>query len=334
MISLYRWQPGRNLGTWEQAPDLSTVGPVPSGEVWWLDLDDPTPDEEAIVFQKTFPVHALSVEDMTRSRREEDGAPHLPKAEEFPDYLFVVVNLIRPAKPDAPAGAIALGQLSTVLMDQVLITHHYGPMSAVTACKQFLLRHAALGGRGPDYLFHRILDELVDEFAPEVDRVVDRLEEIELVMFETPSRQLLLELVQMKRRVVALRKTLILQREVLARLTRGEFELVDDREIAYYRNVFDHLVRYTELIEGAREMVSDLMQTHLAAVSNQLNGIMKVLTMISTVILPMTLIAGIYGMNFENLPEKNWEYGYPFALGLMALVALVPITIFYRKKWL
>ena len=102
---------------------------------------------------------------------------------------------------------------------------------------------------------------------------------------------------------------------MLARLIRGEFELVDEREIAYYRNVYDHLVRYTELIEAAREMVSDLMQTHLAAVSNRLNEIMKVLTMISTVILPMTLIAGIYGMNFKNMPELDWEYGYSMAAG-------------------
>ncbi|MBO0699454.1 MAG: magnesium and cobalt transport protein CorA, partial [Zavarzinella sp.] len=147
------------------------------------------------------------------------------------------------------------------------------------------------------------------------------------------SQQLLTELIHLKRRVIALRKTLILTREVLARLTRGEFALVEPREIAYYRNVFDHLVRYTELIEGAREMVSDLMQTHLAAASNKLNGIMKGLALVSTVILPMSLIASIYGMNFKKMPELDWEYGYPFALGLMVLVAVVCVTVFYRKRW-
>jgi magnesium transporter len=117
-------------------------------------------------------------------------------------------------------------------------------------------------------------------------------------------------------------------------LTRGEFELVSVREIAYYRNVFDHLLRYTELIEGAREMISDLMQTHLAAVSNKLNGIMKLLAMVSTVILPMSLIASVYGMNFENMPEIRWEYGYPFAMGLMVVVALIAVWLFYRQRWL
>ena len=227
-----------------------------------------------------------------------------------------------------------LSSSAPYLTEQVLITHHYQALPAVGDVKHFCRRHAELAGRGPDYLFHLVLDRIVDEFAPEIDRLVEKLDRIEVEVLEKPSRRIVLELVRMKRRVIGLRKTLILMREVLARLTRGEFELVDIREIAYYRNVFDHLVRYTELIEGAREMVSDLMQTHLAASSNRLNEIMKVLAMVSTVILPMSLIAGVYGMNFENMPEIKWEYGYPFALGLMLLVAIVLVAVFYRKKWL
>ena len=153
-------------------------------------------------------------------------------------------------------------------------------------------------------------------------------------MFDTPSREMLSELIRLKRSVIGLRKTLILQREVLARLMRGEFALVDEREIAYYRNVFDHLVRYTELIEGAREMVSDLMQTHLAAVSNQLNGIMKTLTMFSIVGVVCTFIAGVYGMNFKNMPELEWHYGYYYALGLMGAAAAAMLGVFRWKKWI
>ena len=132
-----------------------------------------------------------------------------------------------------------------------------------------------------------------------------------------------------------MRKTLVYEREVLARLCRGEFDLIEAREMVYYRNVYDHLVRFTELIESSREMVSDLMQTHLAAASNKLNEIMKVLTMISTVVLPMTLIAGIYGMNFKKwFPELDWDYGYPFALGLMALTGIASFVFFRWKKWI
>ena len=127
--------------------------------------------------------------------------------------------------------------------------------------RAYAARHEECARRGPDYLFHLILDAMVDEYAPVVERIADRLDRLEARMFRRPSREVLARLLRLKRQVSFLRKTLILEREVLARLTRGEFDLIDAREIAYYRNVYDHLVRYTELIEAAREMVSDLMQT-------------------------------------------------------------------------
>jgi magnesium transporter len=338
MISLYRWLPGDKFGTWADLPDLPANGcHLPEGHVWWIDLDNPTPEEEDLVFKKFLPVHPLTLEDITRPRREPDQLAHLPKVEEFSDYLFVIANPLRMAATGARPETDPIrcvDQLSGVVTRQVLITHHYPQLPAVATVKQFLQRHSEQAGRGPDYLFHLVLDQIVDDYAPEVDRLVGRLDEIEVEVFETPSRQLISELVHLKRRVIALRKTLILMREVLARLIRGEFELVDEREIVYYRNVFDHLVRYTELIEGAREMVSDLMQTHLAAQSNKLNGIMKALTMVSTVILPMSLISGIYGMNFKNMPELEWQYGYYLALGLMIVIAGVAFGVFYWKKWL
>jgi magnesium transporter len=339
MISLYRWQAGQSHGNWVELPDLPKDGcHIPDGEVWWLDLDDPSEEEEDLVFKSFLPVHPLSLEDIRRPKREGESQPHLPKVEQFTDYLFAIANPIRPVTPgsgpDRTDQPCELSQLSAILTERVLITHHYQLLPSVTDAKQFLHRHAGEGGRGPDYLFHLVLDRIVDEFAPQVDHIQDRLDEIEMEVFATASQELILELIRTKRRVISLRKTLILMREMLARLTRGEFDLVDAREIAYYRNVYDHLVRYTELIDGAREMVSDLMQTHLAATSNKLNAIMKMLAMVSTIILPMSLIASIYGMNFENLPEKEWKYGYPFSLGLMAFVAVIAVWIFRRKKWL
>jgi magnesium transporter len=340
MISLYRWQPGQKHGVWVDLPDLPAErDQVPEGEVWWLDVDDPSEEEIDLVYKEFLPIHSLSLEDITRPKRESEETPHLPKVEEFPDYLFVIANLLRPGPDDPndaskPIGPAAFVQLSAVITDRVLVTHRYQVLPAITDIKQFCFRHAEQAGRGPDNLFHLVLDSLVDEFAPEIDRIVERLEEIEVTLFRRGPQQLIFELIRLKRRVISLRKTLVLMREVLARLTRGEFELVNVREIAYYRNVYDHLLRYTELIEVAREMISDLMQTHLAAVSNRMNRVMKLLAMVSTVILPMSLIASIYGMNFEVMPEIKWQYGYPFALGLMFVVAMVAVWVFYRQKWL
>jgi magnesium transporter len=155
-------------------------------------------------------------------------------------------------------------------------------------------------------------------------------------IFRDPSPKLLARLLRLKRLVTGLRKTLILEREVLARLIRGEFDLVDEREVVYYRNVYDHLVRYTELVESAREMVSDLMETHLSAVSTRLNQVMKVLTMISTVVLPMTLVAGIYGMNFEEnvWPDFKSGWGFPFAIGTMLALGVGSLAFFRWRKWI
>jgi magnesium transporter len=345
MISPHRWNAATH--TYEAVPAYAlpeTARDMPPEDMLWIDLTDPTPEEEARVFERFFPVHSLTLGDITKPRREPEQGAHLPKVEEFSDYLFMVVNPL----PEGLAGRPVAGskpprlrlkdrpQLSGILARNVLITHHYARMACVEAVSGYVARHGECARRGPDYVFHLILDAVVDEYAPVVERVADRLDRLETTVFRDPSPESLARLLRLKRLVSGLRKTLILEREVLARLTRGEFELVDDREIAYYRNVYDHLVRYTELIESAREMVSDLMESHLAAASNRLNQVMKLLTMISTVILPMTLIAGVYGMNFEEsaVPGYHTDWGFQFALGLMAVVGACAYALFRWRRWL
>lgn len=337
MITVFRYDAASKACKRLDAATQETLGPPDGSDVMWVDLENPTPDEERFIFGEWLPVHKLTLEDITRLRREPDSPPHLPKAEEFPDYLFVIVNpLVANTAGSAgsmPAGQ-AITQLSAVLTHRLLITHHYKPLGSIEELRDYLGRHDAEAGRGPDYLFHHVLDATVDAYAPVLDRLEDGLDALEERVFGRPKADLLPRLLRFKRIIVTLRKTLIHEREVLARLQRGDFALIDERERVYYRNVYDHLLRFTELIEGARDMVSDLMQSHLAAMSNRLNEIMKVLTMISTIILPMTLIAGVYGMNFKKwFPELEWEYGYPFALGLMALTAVTTLGIFKWRKW-
>ena len=327
----------------EDLPTLYTE--LPAEDSLWIDLAAATTEEEARVLTQFLGVHPLTLEDVTKPRREPDQGAHLPKVEEFEHYLFVVIN---PLPLDMRPGSVAADdakvsrrnrlrlrpQLSAVLTAQVMVTHHYDDLPCVNSVWKHALRHHDAARHGPDYVFHLILDAIVDEYAPVVDAVADRLDHLERRMFRRPAPTVLKQLLRIKRDITMLRKTLILEREVLARLIRGEFALIDDAEAVYYRNVYDHLVRYAELTESSREMVSDLMQTHLSAVSNRLNEIMKVLTMISTIILPMTLIAGIYGMNFKAMPELDWEYGYPMSLGLMALTLIGGVAYFRRKGWI
>lgn len=315
-------------------------------EVIWIDLSNPTEEEEQVVFGTIKPIHILSREDMTYLRRHPETGPHFPKVEEFPDYLFVIVNpLARRFRKDLDkaqevSSAQEAGnpehyftQLSAVLTKTVLITHHYEPLDCIQGVMSFLGRHRTIVDRGPDYIFHLLLDNTVDEFVPVLDYIDESLDALELELLEKPTRDLFTRLVRLKREVILLRKTLIYEREILVRLARGEFDLVETRETAYYRNVYDHLVRFTELIESSRELTTDLMQSYLAATSNKMNEIMKALAMISTMILPMTLITGIYGMNFDVLPEKEWTFGYPMALILMLAVGIGSLLIFKWRKW-
>ena len=351
MITVYRWNgTACERGGADLLPESAAA--VPADEVVWVDLTAPTPEEEELVFGRFMKVHTLTLEDVTRMRHDPEGGAHFPKVEEFPDYLFVIVNPLPPGlsklvnfkgkpaegTPPLPSASRMLRrhrpQLSTVITRQVLVTHSTEPVECIAASHQHMARHGNDARRGPDYLFHLVLDAMVDEYAPVVEWVAGQLDRLEMRIFTRPTAKLIARILRLKRVVTGMRKTLIIEREVLARLIRGEFELVEEREIAYYRNVYDHLVRYTELIEAAREMVSDLGETHLAAVSNRLNEIMKVLAMISTVGVVCTVISGIYGMNFKHMPELEWEYGYPLALGLMASISASVLGYARWRKWL
>lgn len=344
MITLYCWNDAQKAGLL-LSPELLRSNRDElraSPDVYWIDLDNPTPEEERLVFEEFFCVHRLT-RDEIGSRPDPGVYPSFPRAEAYADYLFVVANPLAHSfrqRLDAAGKAIdasddhVVTQLNAVLTGRLLITHHRQPLEAINTLRGFLSRHEEQAGRGPDYLFHLVLDAMVDEFAPVLDRLSATLEEIEGEIFDKPRPVQIQRLVALKRLVILLRKTLVYEREVLVRMSRGDFALIEAREIAYYRFVYDHVVRFTELIESAREMISDLMQLHLSVTSNKMNEIMKVLTMISTTVLPMALVTGVYGMNFETMPEIKWELGYPMALGLMALAGLGSLAFFVWRKWI
>jgi magnesium transporter len=319
-----------------------------SSDVYWIDLDRPTPEEEALVYEQFFPVHRL-----TRSELAERRQVHVsvfPKVEAFADYLFVVTTPLAKAFLDrqkVPGAVLAestehvVTQLSTVLAAKLLITHHTEPLEEVERLRSFLFKHEEQAGRGADYLFHLILDAMIDSFAPVVDRLLIELDQIEDRIFVQPTPDLLHRLVFLKRLVLLLRKTTMYEREVLVRMTRGDFAQIAARELAYYRFVYDHVVRFTERIDAAREMVADLMQLHLSATSNKMNEVMKVLAMISTILLPMTVLTGFFGQNFAAFDDfggsEQWgwlmEWGWAATLAAMVLLGGGALAFFKWRRW-
>jgi magnesium transporter len=301
-----------------------------SGKNFWVELDEQTPEATAFLLE-TLKIHSLAVEDVWNDLG-------LPKVGDFDDYVQVVIHGIREVDQQSSEVPLALAELDMLIGKNFLVTHaHDEKVCAITPVQHELARNARLLGRGPAWVAHAILDRMVDEYMPLIDRFDDQIEEIETQILEGTSksdRLVIPRIIRLKRSLQMLRRTTIYQREILLRLARAEFDEIPRELVPFYRDVFDHFARVTELVDSYRELVTSLLEAQFSMQSNRMNEIMKRLTIISTIMLPLSLIAGIYGMNFKHMPELEWLYGYPYALGLMLLVATGILAFFTKKRWL
>ena len=333
MVSIYHYTNNeikkltiKELGHCLQQPD----------GVLWVDLENPDEAEEETLLVSLFDFHPLSIEDTQRGKDEEG---HLPKVEDFADYLFVIFNPVEAADPadgaDQRTGLqVKTTQLSAYLSTKALVTHHYKPLRSITSTMQFLNKNPQVLGRGPDYVFHLIIDDIVDNYNPILDRLDGDVDALEEEVFHTPTQRTMVRVLQLKRTIMTVRRIAFYQREMLNRLSRGEFTLISTNEMVYYRNVYDHLVRMTDLADSYRDMVTGLLDAYLSVTSNKLNQVMKVLTIISTIFLPLSFITGFFGMNFVYLPGSQWEYGVLAATVFMLAVGLGMLWVFRRNKWM
>ncbi len=314
--------------------ELSQVLRQPDG-ILWVDMEDPLEAEEETLLVSLFDFHPLAIEDC-QSGRQEVG--HLPKVEDFGEYLFIIFN---PVEGGNHAGRsrqvkveIRTSQLSAFLSRRLLVTHHYRPMRSTAYALQLCGKNAQTLGKGPDFHFHLIIDDIVDSYTPILDELDDAIDAMEDEVFRAPSQRTMVRILQLKKSIMTIRRVAVYQREMLNRLSRGEFALITHDEMVYYRNVYDHLVRMTDLADSYRDMVAGLLDAYLSVTSNNLNRIMKVLTIISTIFLPLGVITGFFGMNFKYLPGAEWEYGVVAALLFMLAVGGGMLYVFKRNKWI
>jgi magnesium transporter len=301
--------------------------------ILWVDLENPTDAEEETVLVALFDFHPLAIEDCQRARRED--AAHLPKVEDFGEYLFAIFNPVE-TRFDADRliehAEITSVQLSAFITERTLVTHHYTPLEGIRFAVELCHKNAQMLARGPDFLFHLIIDKIVDDYAPLLESLDDEIDAIELEVFGRPSQRTMARILRIKKNIMTIRRVATYQREMLNRLSRGEFDLITQDEMIYYRNVYDHLVRMTDVADSYRDITSGLLDAYLSVTSNNLNQIMKLLTIISTVFLPMSVITGLFGMNFKIMPGADLEYGFWGAVAFMLLVAAVMLVAFRKKK--
>ncbi len=305
----------------EQLPELLAN----AGNLVWVDIEAPTKEDEKIL-SDVFHFHSLTIEDARETRNQ-------PKVEAFADYLFFIVHGI---KVETNSKNFVTKELDGYIGKNFVVTFHHENFLSIDTVKRQIRNSPYVCGRGADYLLHQILDELVDLYIPVVDEFDDAINEIEERIFrtKTPNDEILEEILNLKRSVARLRRVTSKQLAVLYRIAHGEFQLIEESHLPFFRDVHDHLQRVSDLAESYRDLVSGLLDIQFNVVSNRTNEIVKVLTIFSAIILPLSLIAGIYGMNFENMPELKTRNGYFFTLGFMFFIAVGLLFYFWRKGWI
>lgn len=299
-------------------------------EIIWIDIYDESKENSVRILKDIFGFHPLAIEDAVKHFTEE--TVHHPKIDDFDSYLFIVFN-----------GLMEIGKtfkykifsLSCFLGSNFLITlHNEKPDNSVHKSLNSYLNEKTFR-KGPDYILNLILDEIVDRYYPILDKFETEIDSVESELFKgTPGNRTLLRILNLKKELIKLRRISSYQKEILFKLTRGDSDLISMEESVYYRNVYDHLVRVADTTESYRDYVSGMLDSYLSIVNNKMNEVMKFLTIIATIMLPLTLITGIFGMNFDSIPFLKSDIGFWISMGLMVVIAGSMLFWFKYKKWI
>ena len=295
-----------------------------AGTVVWVDLIEPCGQDEVAMARDLFKFHPLAIEDCFESRAQ-------PKIDEYENYLYLITHGLT-AGSNAESAEVV--ELDAFVGKNYIVTHHARPSRSVAATTELVLKTGLPLRRSPMAVLHALLDRQVDGFEEQLDDVEERITQLEDAVFARPSTSHIASLLAVKRNVLQLRRWMAKQREVVLRLGRREFAAVTANEAMLFRDVHDHLVRINDLLENFREMLTSIQEAYLSVTSNRLNEIMKFLTLFTAVLMPLTVITGIYGMNFEHMPELRAHLGYPAVLGVMALISGSVLLYFWRRGWL
>lgn len=270
-------------------------------------------------------IHPLVLEDILNTEQR-------PKAEDFGDYLFIVLKMLRLGEN----AEIATEQVSLILGKNFVISFREGLAADPFAPIRERLREGKgrIRALGADYLVYSLIDAIVDNYFVVLETLGEQIDDLEAEVVANPGRGTQQQIHRLKRSMIFLRKAVWPLREVIGSLERHDSRLIRPATVVYFRDVYDHTVQVIDTIETFRDMLSGMLDVYLSSISNRTNEVMKVLTVIATIFMPLTFIAGLYGMNFKYMPELDWRWAYPAVLILMALISVGMLIYFKRKKWL
>jgi magnesium transporter len=299
--------------------------------ITWINIDgvhDPSQIEQ---IGTHFKIHPLVLEDIMNTGQR-------PKMESFDDYLYLVLKMLY---QDEKTKEINAEQVSIILTKNVVISFQEKPGDIFTTIRQRIRNgKGRIKKMGTDYLSYSLIDAIIDHYFIIMESVGETIEDTEEILIEKPNPETLQSIHHLKADMIFLRKSIWPLRELINGLTREETPLITDATRIYLRDVYDHTIQVMDTIESYRDIISGMLDIYMSSVSNKMNEVMKVLTIFASIFIPLTFIAGIYGMNFNpnispfNMPELNWTLGYPFALIIMLLMASIMLVYFKRKNWL
>lgn len=273
----------------------------------------------------SYGLHPLTVEDILNTDQR-------PKLEVFDDYLFLVVKVLRPG---GAGELIEAEQVSFVLGHDFLLSFQEGDEDLFGHVEQRIRQgKGRVRKQGADYLAYVLIDSIVDHYFLLLEETEDRIEQLESSLLQVSDSDTLRESQAIKKGLAFLRRSVWPLREVISGLQRDQSDLVRSSTQVYLRDVYDHTIQVIDTIESFRELLAGILDLSLSTLSNRMNSIMKVLTIIATIFIPLTFIAGVYGMNFKYMPELEWPWSYPAVMALMLLLGLVMVGYFRKKKWL
>ncbi len=292
--------------------------------VSWINVDGLHNVEIIEKLGGAFGLHPLLLEDVLNTAQR-------PKFEDFDGFVFVVLKML---SFDDGRQAIESEQVSIVAGENFVVSFQERPGDVFDNIRERVRKaKGRIRGAGADYLMYAMLDAVVDSYFVILEKLGEKIEAIEEQLVKNPTNRTLGQIHYLKREMIALRKAIWPLREVISGLERSESTLIKQTTEIYLRDLYDHTIQVIDTVESFRDMVSGMIDIYLSSISNRMNAVMKVLTIIATIFIPLTFVAGIYGMNFKYMPELQWKAGYAMVWGVMVIIVGIMIYYFKRKKW-
>jgi len=297
----------------------------------WININGLSNTAEIEKLGKYYDLHPLMLEDIVNTNQR-------PKVDEHHGYIFLVMKMLYYPKnsEDKHNGLFINEHISIVVGKDYVLTFQEADGDVFEEVRERIANATGrIRSNGPDYLLFSLLDAIIDQYIDVIDSIGDKIEVLEEDLFQDkPGDQITFEIQELKRTILRIRRAIFPVREVLSRLEKMDNDIIQEKTRNYFRDLYDHIIQITENIEIYREMTWGLMDMYMTTISNKMNEVMKVLTIMASIFIPLTFIAGLYGMNFEYMPELEWKYSYFVLLIGMLVIFLLMLVYFRRKKWL